>query len=41
MADRNGFWYTDVDSGPSSASDEFRDLEPIMGSAELLFFFYY
>lgn len=37
MVERNGFWYTDMHSGPGSASDEFRDLEPVVGSAELLF----
>lgn len=37
MVERNGLWYTGMDSGPGSASDELRDLEPVIGSAELLF----
>lgn len=37
MVERNGFWDTDMDSSPGSASDEFCDLEQVMGSAEFLF----
>lgn len=31
------FGYADMDSSHGSTSDEFRDLEQVMGSAELLF----
>ena len=37
MVERKGLWYTDMDSSPGSASDELRDLEQVMGSAELVF----